>query len=164
MGTVDYPYFNTTLGIADGATYTQCGNMAAVDVNVQLTGYPNFQLKWTLTRIQIDADGNDVGVAASIVDNSTGQTLGAANSLTRVTDQNYVLHNYAHTMIVVGLNPVRTKYVYTLGGITDNVSRKSDFLTGVTWYEDVNQVYTIILNPAPVTGPIYHIPNDFGNL
>jgi len=139
--------------------------MAAADVTVNLTGYPNFQLKWTLTQIQIDADGNDVGVAASIVDNSTGQILGAGNSLTRVVDQDYVLHNYAHEMIVVGTDPVRTKYVYTLGGITDNVSRKSDYLAaGTTWYDDVNEVYTIILNPAPSTGPIYHIPNNYGNL
>lgn len=164
MGTVNYPYFNTTLGIADAATYTVCGNMAAADVTVQLTGYPKFQLKWTLTQIQIDDAGNDVGVANTIVDNSAGQTLGAASSLTRVTDTDYVLHNYAHTMLVPVADPVRTKYVYTLGGITDNVSRKSDFLTATTWYANTNQTYTIIVNPAPVTGPIYHIPNTQGNI
>ena len=164
MGAVNYPYFNTTLAIADGGTYSVCGNMAAADVTVQLSGYPNFQLKWTLTQVQIDAAGVDVGLPTTIVDNSAGQTLGAGNSLTRVTDQNYILHNYAHTMLVPVADPVRTKYVYTLGGITDLISRKSDFLAATGWYANVDQVYTIIINPAPQTGPIYHIPNDYGAL
>ena len=167
MGAVNYPYFNTTLGLSDGETYSVCGDMAAADVNVQLTGYPRFELKWTLTRVQIDEEGNNVGVVSTIVDNSTGQALTGTNSLTRVTNTNYLLHNYAHVMLDDGGSPAvpyRTKYVYTLGGISDLISRKSDYLGTKTWYADTNQVYTIIVNPTPKTGPIFHIPNNWGAL
>jgi len=73
-------------------------------------------------------------------------------------------------------NSNRTKYTYKLvrtGTLAANVgtatndffsaiSEKSDYLGGATTYYNFtnNEVYFIV-NPAPSTGPIYHIPNTF---
>jgi hypothetical protein len=59
-----------------------------------------------------------------------------------------------------------TIYTYTLQGCTDRISRKSDYLsnttgaaTGWTWYDNNGTTIAVTVNPAPVTGPIYHISN-----
>lgn len=69
-----------------------------------------------------------------------------------------------------------TRYTFTLNGMNDHISRKSDFLALIdksgaadaeyTYYapetgggEETTIVYYIF--PRPVTGSIYYIPNDF---
>jgi hypothetical protein len=70
-------------------------------------------------------------------------------------------------------NNLRTRYTYTLtsaagvtgAGIVSAISHKSDYhnspasVTGYAFGAKTTVVF--IVNPAPVTGPIYHIPNDF---
>lgn len=79
------------------------------------------------------------------------------------------------------INDKITVYKISLGTWNGSISRKSDYLalsaatagnieTGAyQWYNtlqtpatDVSVAYIIVF-PAPVTGPIYHIPNSFGN-
>jgi len=74
-----------------------------------------------------------------------------------------------------GTNDYRTVYEYTLQsssdvtgtGIVSAISHKSDYLTingggSVTASPFTNPTtITYIVNPRPVTGPIYHISNDW---
>jgi hypothetical protein len=69
----------------------------------------------------------------------------------------------------------RTKYTYrvhradeTTGTVVtanndfvSNISQKSDYLGAVSHYNFTNYEVSFIVNPAPVTGPIYHISNTF---
>ncbi len=163
-----FPYFNTTLGMASGDTHYFCGDQGAVDINVNLTGFPKFNFEWTLVRQEIDEAGLDVGAPTTLVNNITAgagaQVLGAANGFAdgNVTNQTYVLENRALTMIG---GTQRTKYTYTMMGMNDLYSRKSDYVAGTTsWFPTpaANETYIIVLNPTPNTGPIYHVPNNWG--
>jgi len=66
----------------------------------------------------------------------------------------------------------RTRYTYTLkkasdagvavaDGVISAISHKSDFIQGLTSYTFTDNQVVFIVNPAPATGPIYHIPNDY---
>jgi hypothetical protein len=70
-------------------------------------------------------------------------------------------------------NGQRTRYTYTLHkasnlpgaaaeGVVSAISEKSDFISGtVNTYAFTDDQVVVIVNPAPVTGPIYYIPNTF---
>ena len=82
-----------------------------------------------------------------------------------------IAHTTSGTMqiLVDGTQSVRTKYVFTLTNISSKTSYLSYFRanTGFTptivdnYYAVAGQEVTFWLNPAPVTGPIYHIPNNY---
>jgi hypothetical protein len=64
----------------------------------------------------------------------------------------------------------RTRYTYRVtrtgdaaqNGFYSNISQKSDFIAGaIEYYNFTNQTVSFIVNPAPVTGPIYYVPNTF---
>lgn len=164
---VSFPYFNTTLSMTSGDTYYFCGDQAATSITISLTGYPQFGVEWTLTQQEIDE--SDVDVVGSPVtplivnySDATGiQRLGTNDFSTRVTAQSYELENRALTMLA----NKRTKYTYEIKGINDLYSRKSDYLAATTYFPTVaaDQTYTIIVNPTPSTGPIFHVPNNWGN-
>ncbi len=68
------------------------------------------------------------------------------------------------------INNQSTVYRYTIDGVNDYISRKSDYLGNTaaaknawTVYDNTVETITIIVNPTPVTGPIYHIPNNWAN-
>jgi hypothetical protein len=47
-------------------------------------------------------------------------------------------------------------------GIISAISEKSDYIAGVvSTYAFTDSQIVIIVNPAPSTGPIYHIPNSY---
>lgn len=48
-------------------------------------------------------------------------------------------------------------------GLNDRISRKSDYIDGGTSVYGTDGEIEIYVIRAPQTGPIYHIPNDFGN-
>ena len=75
-------------------------------------------------------------------------------------------------------NGLRTRYTYTLikasdapgaaaDGAISSISQKSDYIGGVVntyaFVADATHFtsYSIVVNPAPATGPIYYIPNNF---
>lgn len=67
-------------------------------------------------------------------------------------------------------NGHRTRYTYTLVGASDAggngiisaISQKSDFGGALTPYAfGATTTYVAIVNPAPATGPIYHISNSY---
>jgi hypothetical protein len=47
-------------------------------------------------------------------------------------------------------------------GIISAISQKSDFIAGTQLaYTYTDNTVVFIVNPAPATGPIYHIPNNY---
>lgn len=68
-------------------------------------------------------------------------------------------------------NNHRTRYTYTLkeatdagtgvDGVISAISHKSDYIDGVITYAFTDNQVVFIVNPTPVTGPVYHIPNAF---
>lgn len=61
---------------------------------------------------------------------------------------------------------VRTKYVFTLATVASRMSTLSHYREGSanTFYPVAGQTVTYWLNLPPVTGPIYHIPNNFAGI
>ena len=165
---VDFPFF-TALPLVEAATFYYCGDQAAQNVSVEFNGIPNYQLPWTMAVTEIDGAGNPVANGNNYsVDNTTvPDVIGVGNVLVREANATYNF-DAGRTFISLldGADKVRTRYTYTIGGVTDNISRKSDYLGAKTWYDDNggSYTYTIIVNLAPVTGPIYHITNTNGNL
>ncbi|NHB69007.1 hypothetical protein [Perlabentimonas gracilis] len=87
-------------------------------------------------------------------------------------DASPIAHTTTNTLTILddgSGNLVRTKYVFTLANISSKTSYLSYFRanTGFTpdiatnYYAVADQTVTLWLNPAPVTGPIYHIPNNY---
>ena len=153
-----FPYF-TSIGLDDGETYQQCGPLNDISPSIEVTGFPNFQVRVSLVQQEIDGVGGDVNPANQILD-QVEVVAGSGNSLTRGTET--IVFDGPRDLTLIG-GTQRTKYTYTIEGITDNVSRKSDYLSATTWYGGA-QTFTIIVNPAPDTGPIFHIPNSYGEL
>lgn len=155
-----FPSFLDVLEIADGETYQQCGDLEGFDASIELSGFPNFQVRWELVRQEVDEDGNPVGEAATV--ESGESVVGGGTSYTRVSEETFVFD--ADRDLVVENNR-RTRYTYTITGITDLISRRSDYLLGeTTWYETDPVTFAIIVNPTPQTGPIFHIPEGHGEL
>lgn len=154
---VSFPFFDG-LPLASGGTLQECAPYGPFDVDIELSGFPNYEVKFTLTQQALDIDGTPTGPVNTLV---TDATVGAGNVLVREANQTYDV-DAARTLDLIAAG-TRTQYVYTFTGITDNVSRKSDYLSGETLY-GAAATYTIIVNPTPTTGPIFHIPNDFGNI
>ncbi|PKP38696.1 MAG: hypothetical protein CVT98_04850, partial [Bacteroidetes bacterium HGW-Bacteroidetes-15] len=155
---VSFPYF-AGLPLASGATIEECAPFGPFDANIELSGFPNFEVNFTLTQQALELDGTPTGGVNTLV---TDAVVGGGNALVRVTDQTYTV-DAGRTLGLIAAG-TRTQYVYTFTGITDNISRKSDYLSGETLYSAGPFTFTIIVNPTPATGPIFHIPNDFGNI
>lgn len=168
-------------GTIIGANITVCEGDALLAGVVQatLTGIRSLQLQWTLEIATLDATSakdeyfnlakTSLGGAQAFAVNRAGTVANPQetdiNALTfnlnRPTDGNY-------TAIQPGAFKKSTVYTYVINGVNDRISRKSDYLsnptkaaTGWDWYDTTAETITIRVNPAPVTGPIYHIPNNW---
>ena len=169
-------------GTIIGANLTVCEGDARLADNVQatLTGIRSWQLDWHLqitTRDVTDAivayfdddNATKLGAPGNALEypRATGlqQTVGAAAgtyNLTKATG------GFIAITDPDDLVKRQTVYIYSLNAVNDRISRKSDYLTnptalatGWTWYDTTAETITIRVNPAPVTGPIYHIPNNW---
>ncbi len=103
--------------------------------------------------------------------------VGATEKYDATDDNPFVISTGALNFHTDGTNDFRTKYVYTLkgyvgsgsDGIVSQVSHKSDYTGAVTLYPfdggalPADDIFTVtyVVNLPPVTGPIYHIPNNF---
>jgi hypothetical protein len=167
-----------------GANLTVCeGDARLTDiVQATLTGITNLQLQWTLEIATLNAsaakdeyfdlDKLTLGAVQAFAINRAGTVAdpqeSGINALTfdfdRPNDGDY-------TAIDPGAGPKKaTVYTYVINGVNDRISRKSDYLLNPTaasqswtWYDTVAETIVIRINPAPVTGPIYHIPNNWNN-
>ena len=149
----------------DGDIYTpdECGPLSGFNASVNLTGFPNFEVQWALIRQEIDINGDDVvGQDSQTVANGIYESTDGA-SITRGANSYVFDANREMDLIVRADLSRRTKYTYTISRVTDLISRKSDYLNDpvdTDWYGDAIS-FSVIVTPAPVTGPIYHIPNNF---
>ena len=149
-------------------------------IQAALSGINSFQLQWTLQITTLQADHSTVNDYWDIDKNSLGaagyaiERDGAAGTQdASISAATYTLSKPTDglfTAIVDGGNKSATVYTYTINGVNDKISRKSDYLSNTTaaadswtWYDTTAETITIIVNPAPETGPIYHIPNDWAN-
>jgi hypothetical protein len=169
-------------GTVIGADLNVCEGDARLtdDVQAALTGVNTYQLQWTLQITTLQADQMTINDYWDINKASLGaagfaiERDGAAGTQdASITTATYNLDKPTDglfTSIVDGLSKATTVYTYTVNGVTDRISRKSDYLTNPTaaadswsWYDTTAETITITVNPAPETGPIYHIPNDWAN-
>jgi len=153
-----------------------CGDQAAMAVQIQFT--ENVPSTWASYAFAINEtveniDVSDVVIGPALVDNDAFvdyPTTGKLNALGGAQPDYTWSFNTSDLDV---LNGERTRYTYTLikasdapaaalDGVISAISQKSDYVGGTvqTHAFGDNQI-VIIVNPAPTTGPIYHIPNNF---
>ena len=172
--------FTAGAGFISVDTLSVCEGDASLSDIVQatFTGIRTFQLDWSLEIATLDAAGakelywslakaslGGTQAYAVEMDGAGGNQEVDINATTfdpdRPTDNTY-------TAINDGTRKKTTLYSYAINGVNDRISRKSDYLSNPTaaadswtWYDTTTETVVIKVNPAPVTGPIYHIPNDW---
>jgi hypothetical protein len=170
--------------VTPNQVYQICNTQAAQTVTVAFNeAVPNnlasFAFQVTETKEILDGTGAVIATpqAETVIQNfPTGTKLktGAAGTLTNAAF-NAATPNFTYTFdtdpLAVLVNATvasRTRYTYrvtrtgdaTSNGFFSNISQKSDFLAGaLSYYNFTNQTVSFIVNPAPVTGPIYYVPN-----
>jgi hypothetical protein len=134
-------------------TFTETGVIAPYNV---------YAYNITATVAGYDATGVEVVAAApapayNISVAATDATFVASGTSTAIPVNMMYVQN-------AGVN-VRTKYVFTLASVASKISTLSYYRAGVanSFYAEAgaNDIVTYWLNLPPVTGPIYHIPNNF---
>ncbi|MCG8411421.1 MAG: hypothetical protein MI739_09070 [Bacteroidales bacterium] len=144
-----------------------CGDLAATDVkfDIAINGATNYKVDWTINVDNLSAD------KVTILDKLDGSD-GTFDDLDEETvdadfpasGNDLVLTNQAFPVV----NGKVTRYTFTLTGINDEVSRRSDYVAGgrkwpvlATAWENhpaaADDKFVIIVLPAPATGPIYHL-------
>jgi hypothetical protein len=117
----------------------------------------------------------DVLIGAALVDNNTFQDFPTTAKLKTpaLTGAASPYGFSFNTSALTVRNGLRTRYTYTAikasnlpvaatDGVVSSISQKSDFLAAaVSTYAFTDNSIVIIVNPAPATGPIYYIPNNF---
>jgi hypothetical protein len=172
--------------ITPNVAYQICSNQAAQTVTVAFNEVlPNtlasYAFQITETKELLDGTGAVIATAQAetviqdfpLASKLKGTNLGSlpsaafnaatpAFTFTYLTDALVVLQN-------AGVD-ARTRYSYKVtrtgdaaqNGFVSNISQKSDFIAGtVQYYDFTNQTVSFIINPAPVTGPIYYVPNNY---
>jgi hypothetical protein len=158
---------------------TICGDFGAVSVVFAINeNVPANWASWAFTIVRVTENIN-----------AAGQRIGAALDSSAVAGSDFTLAakgragttgfggaqpNYTYTINAATLpvmNSLRTRYRYialtptgaTGAGIVSAISQKSDYLLGstVNAYAFTDSQVAFTANPSPVTGPIYHVPNNF---
>jgi hypothetical protein len=136
-----------------------------------MSGSPSFSLQYVYDVDTLDyAGGNSGNVAAD----SASYTVAAGSEITGLDVTAYDLVKPTNPLACVtngGGEKKITTYTYTLYSVNDRISRKGDYLamtyagaSDYTWYTaTATATISIVVNPAPVTGPIYHISNTFAD-
>lgn len=167
-----------TITTADPAQ--ACGDQAAAAVAMTFTeavpaalaGYA-FNVEEVIETI----DPSDVVIATistttDFVEYTTAAKLNTGNDLTGAASPYGFTFNTSALNVDASGN--RTRYTYTLrkatdapgaaaDGVISAISQKSDYVGGtvLTHPFGAKTTFVAIVNPTPVTGPIYHIPNNY---
>lgn len=177
--------------ITANAAYQICSDQAAQTVTVAfaesapnvLAGY-SFAVAYKVETI----DGSDVVTStptawiigddfasSSMLKTGNAGTLPSAAFATTTPNFTYTFNTPALTIQSDGTNNSRTKYTYKLvrtgtlaagvdaatNDFRSAISEKSDYLGSANYYSFTNSEIYFIVNPAPSTGPVYYIPNNF---
>jgi len=174
-----------TLEVCEGDA-ALVGGLVGVDIVDNIGNGANFNLIWDLTIFTLMAD-HTTPLNYYQTDEST--TLGAgvpavsatAAAPTVIADPGTYDLQSVDDGTFSAIGGASTVYRYTVNAINDRLSRKGEYLSllaanaGVpgfattpddfTYYgvDDEEFSVVIIVNPTPVTGPIYHIPNNWAN-
>ncbi|MGC9374113.1 MAG: hypothetical protein ACP5DQ_03615, partial [Bacteroidales bacterium] len=171
---------NAWTEVTAGYEYYICGDAVAEDLTITITetGVPAALASYAYSVekrvVNINASDVEIDGTETINANFVNHTIASKYATSTADGGTEVVSTGA--MPVVGGN--RTKYEYTIKtatdyagaggeGIISAISHKSDYLTvaggeDITTYPFTGTVtVTYIVNPAPTTGPIYHIPNNF---
>lgn len=154
-----------------------CGDQSAETITIRfvenvpdaLTAYA-FAVREVVE--EIDGSGNPITTVSSTDTYVDFPTNGKANGSTPGVTLATPNFDYEFNTSALDVsNGNRTRYTYTLleasdagtgtNGIISAISQKSDYIDGLTTHAFSDDQVVFIVNPAPTTGPIYHIPNDF---
>jgi hypothetical protein len=176
----------TWTAITPNQSYQICSPQAAQTVTVAFVeAVPNnlasYAFQITETIELLNGAGTVVAtpqVETVIQDFPTGSKLKTGNVGTLTAAAfNAATPNFTYTFSSDDLDilqnagvDTRTRYTYKVtrtgaaaqNGFYSNISQKSGYIAGVLeYYNFTNQTVSFIVNPAPATGPIYYIPNNF---
>ncbi len=161
---------------ADILTPAGCGDQVAESITIEFTetGVPASLAGYAFAVSEVVENIDGLGATTSTESTTlnfvdfptTGKAQDGTAGFTAGSPSTYVFNSSA----LVVLNNARTKYIYTLleptdlstgsNGVVSAISEKSQYLDGVTTFAYSDEEVVFIVNPAPVTGPIYHISND----
>ena len=171
-----------SVGITTADPSQACGDQAAMTVSMSFTEAISAALAGYAFAVSevvdnIDASDNLIGnvsTTADFVDFPTTGKLNTGNGLTGAASP----YGYDFTTSALTVEGgMRTRYTYTLvkatdapaaaaDGVISAISQKSDYIAVGGGADYLTYAYSdseivIIVNPAPETGPIYYVPNDF---
>jgi hypothetical protein len=157
-------------------------------VQATLSGVDNFQFKYSLEIATLAGDHitkekywnhaatgtapTEVGGAPNLAVNKDGAALATAQQAVTATETTFDLLKPADGFIAIkdGATTKSTVYTYKIFGVNDDIARKSHYINNTTkdpyswkYYDETAEYVVLVVNPAPVTGPIYHISNTWGN-
>jgi hypothetical protein len=162
------------------ATYSYCAGDASLPTDIQTVisgGWQQYRLVWSLEIATLD----DLGAKEFYYDDENGTNPAGAQKYaveyTALAPQSIANAAAAPDLMTVGSfnvinNGTRdavTVYTYTLTSINDQASRFGDFISlggddtdpsAFTYYA-AGETVVVTVYPAPVTGPIYHIPANW---
>lgn len=177
--------------IAANASYQICGDQAAQTVTVSFVeNIPNalasyaFQITETIQNLDGAGTVTNTQQAATVIENwaltsklraanlngnGDATTLPGAAFATATPNFTFTFNTDALDVLQNAGTDERTRYTYTVTRTGDtgnndfvsNISHKSGYIDGVTYYAFTNNSVSFIVNPAPSTGTIYYIPNDY---
>ncbi len=167
-----------TATITSAALTQFCGNTAAQTVSMSFTENVPAALAayaFAVTEVVETIDPSDA-VIATVSTNTTFVNFPTAGKLKAPTLLGATSpYTYSFNTSALNLSAGnRTRYTYTLArtplvtggaaaGVVSAISEKSDVIGGTILAHAFTGTTTVsyIVNPSPVTGPIYHIPNTF---
>jgi hypothetical protein len=157
-----------------------CGNQAAVPVALSFAeavpqNWAGYAFAVHQTIENIDAVNAVIGAAILSADTLDFPTTAKLKNPTLTGAGSPYTWTFNSRPLTVR-NGMRTRYTYTLvkasdavgaDGVVSSISQKSDFISGTVntypFFADATHFtsYSVVVNPAPATGPIYYIPNNF---
>jgi len=178
----------TTFTITAPALASTCGNQVQQTISAAIV--ENVPANWAAYAFLVTEDIDELDVDGNVIVDGTESNkydfkLGSKLKTPALTGTS---PNYAWSFTTAALNvnnSHRTRYVYRFkkasdapaagNGVISAITQKSDYIApgianlnaygftpgaNVTMVGDVATI-TYIVNPAPSTGPIYHIPNQY---
>ncbi len=164
-----------TCPTADATAY--CGDQAAQTITLNITeNVPNALAAYAFSVEELveEIDGSGAVIVAYPANPIFVNFTLAAKAKSGTPNFTAATPNFTYTFSSSALtirNNHRTRYTYTFkkasdagavaDGIISAISQKSDYIQGLTSYAFTDNQVVFIVNPTPVTGPVYHIPNAF---
>jgi hypothetical protein len=157
-------------------TAEACGNLPATKLGLSFTeDVPVAFASYAFAIVETVENLDILGVATPVTSNPifvSYQTNSKLKAFTTAASP-YLFDFNTSARVVVGGK--RTRYTYTLvkaadlpaltpQGVVSAISQKSDYLNSpasITTYAFGKSTISYVVNPAPATGPIYYIPNNF---